>query len=228
MNILGLKMPAGMFEDPTESTENQPNVVGMGLPSFLFHEPDNEVPDNEPTGARLSPSPAMHLCLASCALLLLFHGIGSRWLFLPCNGEGTLKAPTAVNCSAGLAAATVRPERVICAGAEGKEEEEEDSDKSGRGGCGGRDANRLIELMSWLPARSSRSSAGAGHREGQMMMIMMALFCLSKRTPLFTHSFLTHSSHSVTNQVLKHFDRLVGSAKPPPPVHHRHRRWLIA
>ena len=38
-----------------------------------------------------------------------------------------------------------------------------------------------------------------------MMMMMMALFCLSKRTPLLTHFFLTHSSHNVTNQVLEHF-----------------------
>ena len=60
------------------------------------------------------------------------------------------------------------------------------------------------------------------------LMMMMALFCLSKRTPLLTHFFPAHSSHSVTNQVLEHFDRLVGSAKPSPPVHHRHRRWLIA
>ena len=61
-----------------------------------------------------------------------------------------------------------------------------------------------------------------------MMMMMMALFCLSKRTPLLTHFFLAHNSHKATNQVLEHFDRLVGSAKPPSPVHHRHRQWLIA
>ena len=41
------------------------------------------------------------------------------------------------------------------------------------------------------------------------MMMMMALFCLSERTPLLTH-FFAHSSHSAHNQILEHFDRLVG------------------
>ena len=61
-----------------------------------------------------------------------------------------------------------------------------------------------------------------------MMMMMMALFCLSKRTPLLTHFFLTHSSNQRRGQALEHFDCQVGSAKPPPPAHYRHRRWLIA
>ena len=44
-----------------------------------------------------------------------------------------------------------------------------------------------------------------------MMMMMMALFCLSKRTPLLTHFFLTHSSNQRRDQALEHFDCQVGS-----------------
>ena len=50
-----------------------------------------------------------------------------------------------------------------------------------------------------------------------MMVMMMALFCLSKRTPLLTHFFLTHSSKQRRDQALEHFDCQVGSAKPPRP-----------
>ena len=43
----------------------------------------------------------------------------------------------------------------------------------------------------------------AGQRLGVLqMMMMMALVCLSKRTPLLTH-FLAHSSHSADNQVFE-------------------------
>ena len=41
-------------------------------------------------------------------------------------------------------------------------------------------------------------------------MMMMALFCLSKRTPLLTH-FLAHSSNQRRDQALNHLDRLVES-----------------
>ena len=57
-----------------------------------------------------------------------------------------------------------------------------------------------------------------------MMMMMMAIFCLSKRTPLLTHFLLAHSSNQRRDQALENFDCQVGGAKPPPPVHHRHRR----
>ena len=49
--------------------------------------------------------------------------------------------------------------------------------------------------------------------EGMMMMMMMALFCLSKRTPLLTH-FLAHSSHSADNRFSN--TSIAWSAAPNP------------
>ena len=42
-------------------------------------------------------------------------------------------------------------------------------------------------------------------------MMMMAIFCLSKRTPLLTHFLLAHSSNQRRDQALNHLDRLVES-----------------
>ena len=58
------------------------------------------------------------------------------------------------------------------------------------------------------------------HREGASfrcvgkLMMMMALFCLSKRTPLLTHFFLAHNSHKATNQFSN--TSIAWSAAPNP------------